>query len=230
MNRFTTSWLFLTLIVTCGIAAGSMSIVGCVPDEEPNLRTSRRAPSKQTVDDEDDRDDDGDSKSSSGDNPAPAKLDASAPEAAPPPVLITAFGNAGPFAPSPPQISSARHDGWRSNAGQDCMTCHDGKTSGVPRFVIAGTVYTGATSGTGARNVQVRMVDATGQEIASIGTDDSGNFWLKAGALTELPAGAAVGVRNALSTKLMARKIDSTAAGSCNRFGCHNTERRIFVQ
>jgi hypothetical protein len=154
--------------------------------------------------------------------------DAGVVDASPPPPLITAFGNAGAYAPITPPTQSARHDGYKSNAGLDCMSCHDGETPGVPRFLIAGTVYTTKGSNTGARNVQVRVVGPDGIEVALVGSDDAGNFWLKAGAITEIPRGSVVGVRNGLSTKLMGAKLGG-GAQSCNRANCHVGQSGIWV-
>jgi hypothetical protein len=214
-------------------------LAGCAADDDSStLRTpSRRASSSAK---EDDLKDDGDDDASANDDvigpaprggiaPRPSASSSSSPPS-PPPATINAFTSAPSYATITPPTQSARHDGLRTNAGQDCMTCHDGKTPGVPRFVIAGTVYATANSTTGARNVQVRVADPTGAELAMVGTDDAGNFWLRASVITDLPPGSSVGVRNALSMKLMNGKIGGASAGSCNRFGCHGPGKGIFVQ
>lgn len=143
-------------------------------------------------------------------------------DAGPPPP--NAFTATSPYALLTPSEQSADHHGGTSNAGKDCLLCHTGQ--GAPRFVVAGTVFTTKGSTTPAAGVQVRVVSPTGQEIALVGTDESGNFWLEGAAV--VPPGSRVGIRDASRTKLMNGPI---GAGTCNQSVCHVTSAQppIFL-
>jgi hypothetical protein len=152
-----------------------------------------------------------------------APADAAPPVDAAPP--LNAFTDAPPFSTITPATDSTRPHNKAGNAGFDCLQCHTG--SGAPKFLIAGTVYGTKAGGVGFKGAQVRIVDPAGTELALMGTDSVGNFWLKAGTLAALPAGSKVGVRSATSTKLMAAGI---GAGSCNQSNCHvPATRPVFV-
>ncbi len=151
--------------------------------------------------------------------PAPPPQDA---DAGPPPP--NAFTATSPYALLTPSEQSADHHGGTSNAGKDCLLCHTGQ--GAPRFVVAGTIFTTKGSTTPAAGVQVRVVSPAGQEIALVGTDESGNFWLEGTA--SVPPGSHVGVRDATRTKLMNGPI---GVGTCNQSVCHVTSAQppIFL-
>jgi len=109
-------------------------------------------------------------------------------------------------------------------AGNDCMTCHKigGAAAGNP-WVFGGTVYTTKGGNTAApAGVEVRIVSATGTELASTYTDAQGNFWidqLKDNSLT-IPAGAKVGIRDGASQQPMLTVL-AAGQGGCQSTGCH---------
>jgi hypothetical protein len=137
----------------------------------------------------------------------------------------TAFTDVAAYALVTPPDESSNHHLGDSNAGKDCLSCHTGE--GAPQFVVGGTVLatkTGNDDIDGVAGVQVRVVSATGEEIALVGTDSSGNFWLEGDLV--LPAGSRVGVRSASSTKTMSGTVGN---GSCNQSGCHVSPQPIFL-
>jgi hypothetical protein len=137
---------------------------------------------------------------------------------------INAFTNTSPYALITPARQSKDHHGGKvSHAGEDCLLCHTGQ--GAPKFAIAGTVFSTKAATGPATGVQVRVISATGEEIALVGTDQSGNFWLKAQA-TIIPAGSRVGIRDGARTKLMGATIGT---GACNQTGCHVSTRPIYL-
>lgn len=126
------------------------------------------------------------------------------------------FEGAPAFAVKTPSTVTTDHHLGDSNAGTDCLACH-GKNMGAPAFVLAGTIP-------GATNAEVRVVDADGREVASVGTDANGNFWFPG--TDAFPAGSSVGVRDATTTQKMSGRI---SAGSCNTSSCHTRARPIFL-
>jgi hypothetical protein len=148
-------------------------------------------------------------------DPSPSDAGAAAP-------AIAAFSNAPPFSLVTPSDESSDHHGGDSNAGKDCLSCHTGE--GAPQFVIGGTVFGEKSGAEGLAGAEVRIVSKTGEELALVGTDSDGNFWLEGAAA--LPAGAVAGVRNATATKSMTGKVGT---GSCNQSGCHASARPIVV-
>lgn len=216
---WTSCWRFLVGALTVTTMAPLLACAG----EQEQLRTLHRSNVRDPGTSEDA------SSSSLDPTNSGTPADAGAPDRAP---VVTAFGDARAYAKISPSTQSALHHWFRSNAGKDCLSCHDGTNLLAPRFLIAGTVYESVKSTTGARDVQVRVVDDSGGEVAIVGTDDSGNFWLEAGANVKLPEGASVGVRNAQSTKLMGARIGGADGntGSCNQSDCHGSDRKIVVQ
>lgn len=109
---------------------------------------------------------------------------------------------------------------------QDCLTCHKTGGTGNP-WGFAGSLFQ-AADGKAAftTHAEIRIVDATGKLVGSTYSDEAGNFWLDAAALSQaIPNGAMVGVRDATKTKYMATKLTGAATdGSCNNTtaNCHN--------
>lgn len=136
---------------------------------------------------------------------------------------VDAFTGAPAFAVITPTDDTSNHHLGDSNAGKDCLSCHSGNL-GPPTFALGGTVRATAGGTDGATGVQVRIVGPDGTEVASVGTDAEGNFWLL-GAKT-IPAGSHVGVRDGTTEKKMSGTISS---GSCNTAGCHDPTRPIFL-
>lgn len=176
-------------------------------------------------------DDDDDSKSTAADStpatstgatntttPAPATTTT---PAAPP---VDPFAGAPAFATITPGLDSSQQHLGSSNAGKDCLSCHGVPDDGAPTFSLAGTVHLTAGSTDGATGVQVRIVAPDGTEVASVGTDSVGNFWLLGTA--QIPAGSHVGVRNGTTEQKMSGAI---ANGSCNTAGCHDPTRPLFI-
>lgn len=127
------------------------------------------------------------------------------------------FEGAAAYAPIKTSTVTTDHHLGDSNAGTDCLACH-GRDMGAPAFVLAGTVP-GAAAG-----AQVRVVDADGREVASVGTDANGNFWFPG--TVAFPAGSSVGIRNGDVTQKMSGRI---SGGSCNTASCHTRARPIFL-
>ncbi len=112
-------------------------------------------------------------------------------------------------------------------AGLDCKTCHvAGGTAGDKVWGISGTVYNTVSGNAPVPQAEVRLVDATGKELAKVYSDALGNFWSNA---ITVPAGAKVGVRNATATKVMVAPL-TTQDGGCQKAGCHAAPQRIFLQ
>jgi hypothetical protein len=197
------------------------TMASCANDSDAVLRNSRRpssgaASGPATSDDEQNEA-----------RPTAATVQASpssAVDAGTGPSGPSAFANAEAYALITPTEESSDHHGQQSNANKDCLSCHAGGLN-APQFLVAGTVYDTKSSSAGASGVQVRIVDPSGNEIALVGTDSAGNFWLEAGTAT-LPPGSFVGVRDATSNKEMKASVSS---GSCNQSGCHVKPRPIFL-
>jgi hypothetical protein len=139
------------------------------------------------------------------------------PDAAAPAAALDPFAGAAAFAGAAPDDESSSHHLGSSNAGKDCFACH-GKDLGAPQFILAGTIQA-ATSG-----VEIRVVDATGTELAATTTDSDGNFWVKGD--TAFPTGAHVGIRDASSEHKMSGAV---SVGACNQGGCHSHDRPIVL-
>lgn len=206
MNRF---WLLVLALVAATLAA-------CAAEPSSSSLGLRKSTHDTTeADDDDDTTAAGDTTAAES-NTVPTPADPAAPP-------IDPFQGAAAFAAITPATESKDHHLGTSNAGKDCLGCH-GKDLGAPEFVLAGTIQTSATNTAPATGVQVRIVDATGNEVASVGTDDAGNFWFKG--TTAIPAGARVGIRTATGEQKMSAAV---TAGACNQAGCHSKDRPIFL-
>lgn len=141
--------------------------------------------------------------------------------AAPP---VDAFAGAPAFTTITPTVDSSQQHLGSSNAGKDCLACHGVPDDGAPTFSLAGTVRLAAAQPDGATGVQVRVVGPDGTEVALVGTDSVGNFWLLGA--TQVPAGSHVAIRNGTVEQKMSGTI---ANGSCNTASCHDPTRPIFI-
>jgi len=146
-----------------------------------------------------------------------AALDAGADAAG----LVNAFTGAPAYASQTgPTTRKAQHDfpanTPRTNpAGQACLRCHRAGGNAT-EFSAAGTVYQNATGTTPAASVEVRAVGADGNKYSAY-TNADGNFFFPASTkFVDVPA--AVGARNASSTRLM---VERATNGNCNN--CHST-------
>lgn len=207
--------------VLLSVTLAAFGAAACEPPQPTNLRRSKSNSTRTTNDDDpEEEDDEEDVGTAAATTQTPATEPAPEPAKAAPPV--NPFAGATAFAAQTPATQSAQHHLKSSNAGKDCMGCHD-VGAGAPTFMFAGTVYQTKT-GAAAPGAQVRVVDAQGAEIGLATSDASGNFWFPS--KTALPAGARVGVRDGTSTKTMSAAI---SAGGCNQGGCHSKDRPIFL-
>ena len=212
--------MFRTLLL--GLILAAFGAVACEPPPAVT-RSSSRSKSSSSKDDaaEEDAtsdDDNGVGTATEATTETPATEPAKPAPA--PPVNVFASGTA--FAAGATATESAKHHLKTSNAGKDCMGCHD-VGGGAPTFAFAGTIYQ-SKNGAAAPGAQVRIVDAKGTEIGNATSDSSGNFWFPSN--TPLPAGARVGVRDGTSTKTMSGAIST---GGCNQGGCHAKDRPIYL-
>ncbi len=167
----------------------------------------------------------GGSTSSSGDGGGPAP-DGGASSGAPDPVFGTtafAYQNPGLVANG----ANVAHAG--TVVGKNCVqaSCH---APGSPKvWLIGGTVFDGPASTTTVAQAEVRVVDATGRELAKAYTDPNGNFWLEKGALPDIPANAKAGVRTATAVQRMGAGITGPTVG-CNNTGCHVDGNKLWVK
>jgi hypothetical protein len=219
------SRILLLALVLAGAAGTACSVA--------DVDGSRAAYDKKSGDDDDD-DDAGAKKTKhkagddDDDDSAPAKksttstTDSAKLDAGPPPVADP-FAGAASFTTMTLGTDTSRHHLGDSNAGKDCLSCHNGSNT-APGFELGGTVRETGGSSDGATGVQVRIVDPAGTEVALVGTDSQGNFWLKG--TTKIPAGSHVAIRDASGEKKMSGTIGN---GSCNTAGCHDPNRPIFL-
>jgi hypothetical protein len=126
--------------------------------------------------------------------------------------------------------ANAAHPNMGNPAGVNCMDCHSAAGGANAKWGIAGTVYNSSAGTTPVAKAEVRVVDATGKELALVYSDDKGNFWADT-IVGGIPAGSKVGVRNATVTKLMSTTLAAKDSG-CQQTGCHvaGSQGRVFLQ
>lgn len=195
------------------IALVMAALAACSPSEQESFSSGKKAAAAKGADD-----DDTTTPASNTDPSSPTYADAGPST----PSTIDPFQGS-TFSAIKALDSTSDHHLGDSNAGRNCLACH-GKDMGAPEFILAGTIQKSATDADPAVGVQVRVVDPTGTEVANVGTDENGNFWLAG--TTALPAGSTVGIRDASGSQKMAGTV---SAGSCNQTNCHNQDRRIFL-
>jgi hypothetical protein len=104
--------------------------------------------------------------------------------------------------------------------GQPCVVCHSdgGPASGKP-FAVAGTVYSSPTGFEGARDIEVRFVDAAnGAPTVPVFTNAVGNFFVRESEWPDLRYPFKVALfRNNTVAAQMATTVNRE--GSCNF--CH---------
>jgi len=125
---------------------------------------------------------------------------------------------------------NAAHPNAGNPAGVNCMDCHSAAGGANAKWGIAGTVYNSSAGTAPVAKAEVRVVDATGKELALVYSDDKGNFWADT-IVGGIPAGSKVGVRNATVTKLMGTVLAAKDSG-CQQAGCHvaGSQGRVFLQ
>jgi hypothetical protein len=99
-------------------------------------------------------------------------------------------------------------------AQMECLSCHDGSMKGTVAFLFAGSIYTEEDGGSGAADVEVRVVDSKGNATDTY-SDSDGNFWSLAPGPLLVPAKS--GARDAVSEQIMGPSLFN---GDCN--SCHN--------
>jgi hypothetical protein len=126
-----------------------------------------------------------------------------------------------PFAGAPAYASQTGQQ--THNAGQSCIQsgCHGSGASGgtVPSFLVGGTVYADYKGTTPAVGVEVRIVDPAGH-ATSVYSGPSGTFFLSSGNASGVTFPAAVGARDATTTRPMITTLTSSM-GSCGQTHCH---------
>jgi hypothetical protein len=108
------------------------------------------------------------------------------------------------------------------NAGLACLqpACHGGTGGSAPHFFLGGTAYQDYQSTKPAAGVEVRIVDSAGH-AASAYTGPEGNFFVPSGAEQGVTFPAAIGARDANTSRPMIAPITASAMGSCGQATCH---------
>jgi cytochrome c553 len=106
--------------------------------------------------------------------------------------------------------------GGSHNAGQNCLSCHKSGGEGEGVFKVGGTVYkTGTTTGLSAVSVKLySTADGTGTAVASLTSDNNGNFYTKS--TLNFGTGLYVKVTSANGTSSMMSPITTGACNSCH--------------
>jgi hypothetical protein len=119
----------------------------------------------------------------------------------------------------------AMKGGPKTVTGTSCLEsgCHDGTKATTVEFLFGGTIYDAVDGGTGAEDIEVRVVNDKKTGVSAY-SDTNGNFWSEATAALVTPGLA--GVRNAVSLQIMPQSLSS---GDCN--SCHNgkTQAQMHV-
>jgi hypothetical protein len=108
------------------------------------------------------------------------------------------------------------------NAGLACLQsgCHGGTAGPAPPFFLGGTVYQDYPGTKPAAGVEVRIVDPEGH-ATSVHAGPEGNFFIPAGAQNGVTFPAAIGARDANTTRPMITLIAGAGMGSCAQASCH---------
>jgi hypothetical protein len=118
------------------------------------------------------------------------------------------------------------NEGASHNTGNNCLVCHKSGGDGEGVFTAGGTVYKTGTT-TGISGVSVKLfsnADGTGTPVATLTSDNAGNFYSKSS--INFGTGLYVKVTSSNGTSSMASSITS---GACN--GCHGiVTDKVFVQ
>jgi hypothetical protein len=108
------------------------------------------------------------------------------------------------------------------NAGLACVqpSCHGGSGGPAPPFFIGGTVYQDYQGTKPAVGVEVRVVDSAGH-AASAHSGPEGNFFIPSGGANGVNFPAAIGARDANTSRPMITAITGSGMGSCGQANCH---------
>ena len=101
------------------------------------------------------------------------------------------------------------------NAGMDCLACHKSGGEGEGTFRVGGTVYNASNAGLDGAVVKLyATADRTGNAVATMTSDGSGNFYTKS-AVT-FGTGLYATVTSGSAKSEMISPITSGACSSCH--------------
>ncbi len=131
------------------------------------------------------------------------------------PPVPAAFKGAPKYVATPGQATTNANHGTADNEppNHDCFSCH--KNGGAGNEMTVGG-YVKAAGGGPANQVEVRVVDGAGTQVAQAYTNAAGYFYILGTALGG--GNYKVGVRNGASATGM---VAATTAGGCGANGCH---------
>jgi len=112
-------------------------------------------------------------------------------------------------------------DGFHK-AGQPCMPCHENQAYGsLPPFTLSGTLYNGKTSTTGVPGATIHVLDANGDDITLV-TTNNGSFW----ATQQIAFPVKVRASRCPDDMSMPNQVAASGKG-CNT--CHTAGSRIHL-
>jgi hypothetical protein len=108
------------------------------------------------------------------------------------------------------------------NAGMACLqpSCHGGTAGTAPRFFLGGTAYLDYQGTKPAVGVEVRIVDSAGHAVSAYAGPE-GNFFVSSGAENGVTFPAAIGARDANTSRPMITAITGIGMDSCAQTTCH---------
>src|SRR3954468_4908438 len=116
------------------------------------------------------------------------------------------------------------------NAGQACLSCHDGNTAGANKFTAAGTLYDKlslAAGAAGKSGVTIEITDANGTKVSVVSANlgAAGNFWTDQPLVFPLKVRASQCPADRPMSASLAANANNAAAGdgNCSRTGCHDS-------
>lgn len=116
------------------------------------------------------------------------------------------------------------------NAGQACLSCHDGNTAGANKFTAAGTLYDKlslAAGAAGKSGVTIEITDANGTKVSVVSANlgAPGNFWTDQPLVFPLKVRASQCPADRPMSASLAANANNAAAGdgNCSRTGCHDS-------
>jgi hypothetical protein len=135
-----------------------------------------------------------------------------------------AGGDPGPGADAAPQQADCEPvatviPAGHHNAGQACLTCHDGNTADAPLWTVAGTLYDSATGTAPLPGGTIILTDSVGTTI-KLTSGDNGNFFTSQTVVFPVRATAS----RCPDTQAMAQPQQ---VGDCN--SCHGPASRIHL-
>ena len=107
----------------------------------------------------------------------------------------------------------------RHNAGQACLTCHDGNQADAPLWTVAGTIYDSANGTAPLPGATIILTDSVGTEIKLVSASN-GNFFTSQTVVFPVRATAS----RCPDSQAMA---SPQQVGDCN--SCHGAASRIHL-